>query len=359
MISTNNAEIVLGNRKINASTKPYIIAEIGVNHEGSVDQAKKLIDLAKVGGADAAKFQSYKANTIASINSPSYWDTKKESTKNQHELFKKYDSFNPEDYIKLSEHCNSIEIDFLSTPFDDSAVEFLNPIMPFFKIASADITNIPFIKKIARKKKPVILSTGASNKKEIDLAIKTLNSNGCHDIVLLHCILNYPTLYENANLNMIKDLVISYPKYFVGYSDHTLPDKNMSSLISAYLLGSVVIEKHFTHDKSLPGNDHYHAMDVKDLTNLNKLIDRIYLSLGSLKEKNPIETEEISRLNARRSIVIKNKLLKNHTLNESDLTYKRPGTGISPIYWEDVIGRKLNKRLEVDHILQWNDLLDE
>ena len=158
-----------------------------------MDQAKKLIDLAKEGGADAAKFQSYKADTLASKYSPAYWDTTKEPTKSQHELFQKYDQFEPDDYILLAEHCEKNRITFLSTPFDNNAIEFLDPLVPFFKIASADVTNIPFLRKIAEKEKPVVLSTGASTLNEINIALDTLNKSGCIDIVILHCILNYPT----------------------------------------------------------------------------------------------------------------------------------------------------------------------
>ena len=198
--------IKLGNQIIDDITPPYIIAEIGVNHEGSLEKAKELIELAKEGGANAAKFQTYKADTIASVNSPAYWDRSMESTASQHELFQKYDCFDEKDYIALCEHCHKVGIEFLSTPFDEVAVDFLDPLMPFFKIASADITNIPFLRKIAFKQKPVLLSTGASNQAEIDLAISELQKYGCKDLCLLHCILNYPTLNENANLDMINGL---------------------------------------------------------------------------------------------------------------------------------------------------------
>lgn len=349
-------KIKLGERILYPNSKPYIIAEIGVNHEGSIEQAKKLIELAKMGGADAAKFQSYKADNLASRNSPSYWDTTKEPTKSQHELFQKYDQFNPEDYVTLFKHCKKNKIDFLSTPFDDNSIEFLDPLVPFFKIASADLTNIPFLRRVAEKGKSIVLSTGASTLGEIDTAVNTLEKYGCQDIVLLHCILNYPTPSEQAHLRMIKGLIKSYPEFIVGYSDHTLPDGNMTSLVTAYLLGAVVIEKHFTHDKTLPGNDHYHAMDIDDLKRFVELIEKIYTSLGSKTHKMPISTEKISRLNARRSIVLVNNIPKGKELKEDDLTYKRPGTGISPTHWDDVIGMKVNSKLNADHILMWSDL---
>ena len=348
--------IRLGDRLLSTDSKPYVIAEIGVNHEGSLEKAKNLIKLAKEGGADAAKFQSYKADTLASKDSPAYWDTSKEQTTSQHELFKKYDNFDQDDYFLLSDYCKEIGIVFLSTPFDDEAIEFLDPIVPFFKIASADITNTPFIKKIAKKGKPVILSTGASNLSEIQSAVTVLEESNCEQIALLHCILNYPTPYEQAHLKMIKNLIDKFPSKIIGYSDHTLPDDAMTSLMTAHLLGAVIIEKHFTYDKSLPGNDHYHAMDINDLKRFIELSDRAHKSLGNESTKRPIDSEHISRLNARRSIVIEQEVQENEIITEKHLTYKRPGRGISPIHWEDVIGKKSLKKLEVDEILLWEHL---
>ena len=336
---------------------PFIIAEAGVNHEGSMELAKRLINEAKEGGADAIKFQSYKADTLASKNSPAYWDISKEPTTSQHELFKKYDQFAPKDYVVLTDYCNKIGIDFISTPFDDNAIEFLYPLMPFYKVASADITNSPFLRKIGSKGKTVVLSTGASTLEEIDIALNTLENSGCQVTALLHCILNYPTPFEQAHLRMIKSLLSTYPEHIIGYSDHTLPDDAMTSLVTAHLLGAVIIEKHFTHDKTLPGNDHYHAMDVDDLIRFVELIDQIHISLGKENHKKPIKTEAISRLNARRSIVLNKDVPADHILVEDDLTYKRPGTGINPQNWDVVIGSITKNKLESDHVLQWSDLI--
>ena len=347
--------IRLGDRFIDETTSPYTIAEIGVNHEGSLDKAKELIELAHQGGADAAKFQTYKADTLASVKSPAYWDTNKENTRSQYELFRKYDSFDEKDYTVLYEHCNKVGIEFLSTPFDEVAVDFLDPLMTFFKIASADITNIPFLRKIASKQKPVLLSTGASNQAEIDLAVLELQEFGCKDVCLLHCILNYPTLNENANLDMINGLQQAYPHMVIGYSDHTLPDAQMLVLTAAYLKGAMVIEKHFTHDKNLSGNDHYHAMDVKDLRQFKDNIEMLIQLRGS-KAKAVLPSEEISRLNARRSIVLKRPVEAGKIFEEKDLTFKRPGTGISPELWGQVIGCKTLKSLDEDHILEWSDI---
>jgi N-acetylneuraminate synthase len=289
-------------------------------------------------------------------NSPAYWDTSKEKTTSQFELFKKYDGFEDKDYIKLHDHCHKIGIDFLSTPFDDEAADFIAKLVPFFKIASADINNIPLLRKLASHKKPIILSTGASTVEEIKFAVNLLEENGVQEIGLLHCILNYPTKDENASLGMIHGLKKDFPDYILGYSDHTMPHDSITSLVVAHLFGATILEKHFTNDKTLPGNDHYHAMDVTDLKSFQKKIDDIYILAGNTIDKNFISGEEISRLNARRSIVLNNDLSKGEILTTKDITYKRPGTGITTNHWDDVIGKKINKNLEEDHILEWDDL---
>ena len=177
-------QVLLGRRTLHPRSPPYVIAEIGVNHEGSLTQAMRLIELAAEGGADAAKFQSYTADTLASRDSPAYWDTTKEPTSSQHELFEKYSNFGEDEYVELAGHCSAVGIDFLCTPFDDRSVEFIEPLVPAYKVASADLTNLPFLGRIASKGKPVVLSTGASTLVEIDLAVDTLilcgtTTSGC------------------------------------------------------------------------------------------------------------------------------------------------------------------------------------
>ena len=239
------------------SLTPFIIAEAGVNHECDMDVAKRLINEAKEGGADAIKFQTYKAEKIASKHSPYYWDISKEPTKSQYKLFKKYDKFWKNEYEELKLLCDDIDIEFMSTPFDFESANFLNDLMDVFKISSSDITNKPFIELIADFQKPIILSTGASEHYEIKQSINWLTTKSQIDThCLMHCILNYPTSNENANLGMLIDLKANYPSFILGYSDHTLPDE-MKILEIATLLGAKVIEKHFTHDKNLKGNDHY------------------------------------------------------------------------------------------------------
>ena len=243
--------------------RPYVIAEAGVNHEGSMDIARRLIDEAALGGADAIKFQTYKAGTLASKHSPAYWDTTKEPTPSQYELFKKHDSFWKSEFENLKKHCDQAGIAFMSTPFDVESAKFLNDMMDVFKISSSDLTNRPFIEFMCDFKKPIIMSTGAASLAEIAEAVSWIEAKG-NPLALLHCVLNYPTMDENAALGMIPALVRHFPQHVIGYSDHTLPN-DMKVLEVATLLGAQILEKHFSHDKTLPGNDHYHAMDYKDL----------------------------------------------------------------------------------------------
>jgi len=348
----SNSIFKIGNYVCGENNLPYIIAEIGVNHNGSLFKAKKLIDLAVRGGANAAKFQTYKAENLTVKNSPVYWNKKEEKTKTQYLLFKKYDLLNRKDYIKLANYCKKKKIDFLSTPFDISSVKWLKKIVPCFKIASADITNVPLLSEIAKTKKPIILSTGASNIKEIKKALRVLKLNGAKNIALLHCILNYPTLDQNANLKMITSLKKIFSKHIIGYSDHTLPKNNLISCIIAYILGARIIEKHFTYNKKLKGNDHYHAMNYLDLKNLSNFLKISQLLIGKENIKKSIKSEYLSRLYARRSIVAKKNILKGEILNEKNLITKRPALGLSSLLWEKVIGKKAKNSIKKDEILK-------
>ena len=219
---------------------PYIIAEAGVNHEGCMDTARRLIAEAAEGGANAIKFQTYRAATIASRNTPAYWDTQKEPTTSQFELFSKYDKFWKSEFEELKVCCDQLEIEFMSTPFDTESVSFLADLVNVFKISSSDITNKPFIKNICQYGKPIILSTGASDLSEIDAALGWIDPYNI-PVALLHCILNYPTSNQNANLGMISGLKDKYPNRVIGYSDHTLPG-GMKALEIATLLGAKILE---------------------------------------------------------------------------------------------------------------------
>ena len=334
---------------------PYFIAEIGVNHEGSIQKAKELIRSAADNGANAVKFQSYKAERLTSIDSPAYWDIESESTPSQFELFKKYDNLDFEDYFELKDYSDECGVEFLTTPFDEIFVEELDDILDFYKVASADITNYPLLKKIASKNKPLILSTGASSKEEINSALDFLDQYNI-EVLLNHCILSYPTQIENANLGMIEDLILSYPENIIGYSDHTPPQNDFYVQILSSLLGATFIEKHFTLDKDIAGNDHYHSFDGDDLREFR-------LKLSSLKDiygknkKEVIPIEEPARKNARRSLVFAIGMKKGEIITKDSLVPKRPGTGVSPKELETLIGRKLNQDVEGDSHLKL-DMLD-
>ncbi|MDN5328053.1 MAG: hypothetical protein PWP03_691 [Candidatus Woesearchaeota archaeon] len=334
---------------------PYIIAEAGVNHEGDIKRAKQMIREAAKAGANAIKFQTYKAEKLASKKSPAYWDLKKEKTKSQYELFKKYDNFWIKEFEELASYAKSQGIDFLSTPFDLDSADFLEDLVPAFKIASADITNKPFLKHIAKKKKPILLSTGAATISEIWEAIEWIKEEGNDQIVLLHCVLNYPTPYKNANLGMIRKMKELFPDYIIGYSDHTLPDRVEEVLTTAWFLGAQVIEKHYTWDKTLPGNDHYHAMDFDDLKRLINKIKFLKEIIGNF-EKHYLPSEEISRRNARRSLVATRIIQKGEIINKDDITWKRPGTGIPPKFIDLVIGGRALDNIEEDEILSFDKI---
>ena len=341
-------------------SRPYVIAEIGVNFYDTakvrgvspLEEAKRYIDEAKAAGIDAVKFQSYKASTIASKNSPAYWDTTKETTLSQYELFCKFDSFGEAEYRELYRYCREVGIDFMSTPFDYASADYLCDMVDIYKISSSDLSNIPFIRHIARKGKPIFLSTGASYLSEVEQAVRAIKEEGCEDITVMHCVLSYPCKNENANLNMIKCLKRVFPGLKIGYSDHTLPDPSMTILTTAYLLGADVLEKHFTLDKTLPGNDHYHAGDPADFKRATENFILIEQILGQ-EEKTVLPCELVPRREARRSLVLTRDMKKGEIIQERDLIAKRPGTGISPVYEEIVLGRAVLEDLPEDTVLTW------
>jgi len=333
--------------------KPFVIAEAGVNHEGKMQIAKRLIDEAADAGADAIKFQSYKADKLASKNSPAYWDLSKEKTTSQYELFKKYDSFWKNEFEQLATYCSEKQIEFLSTPFDTESANFLNDLMDVFKISSSDLNNKPFVEYVCNFGKPIILSTGASWLWEIEQTLSWIDKSK-NKVALLHCVLNYPTYDENANLYAIRTLKRKFPDRLIGYSDHTLP-KSMKTLEIAAALGARIIEKHFTHDKTLTGNDHYHAMDKNDLALFNRRMDSLESLMGSgLLE--PKENEFASRNNARRSLVAKRLIPAGKIIDKDDIIWKRPGTGIDPRDIDLVIGSKALVNISEDDILDWSSL---
>jgi len=328
----------------------FLIAEAGVNHEGRLETARRLVFEAAEGGADAIKFQTYRASTLASQYSPAYWDTDSEPTTSQYQLFKKYDRFWKNEFEQLKTWCDDAGIEFMSTPFDLESANFLNDLMNVFKISSSDITNRPFIEYISDFGKPLILSTGASDVSEIDRALSWVSESGAQ-VALLHCVLSYPTSDEDANLYMIRDLQHRFPENVVGYSDHTLP-RDMRVLETAWLLGARILEKHFTHDKTLPGNDHYHAMDKSDLIHFRRNVTDIRKILGE-REKRPLECESLAREHARRSLVAADRIVAGTVVSPGMLTWKRPGNGISPADINNLIGRKAAVDIAADEVLKW------
>lgn len=347
--------IKLGKRIVGGEqpSRPYIIAEAGVNHEGDIEKAKLMIRQAASAGADAIKFQTYKAESLASKYAPAYWDTTKETTQSQYRLFKKYDRFWREEFETLANYAAKFGLDFLSTPFDFEGVDILEDLVPAYKVASADITNYPLLKYIASKGKPILLSTGASTISEIYRALEVITEQGNDQVVLLHCVLNYPTPLENANLGMIWHMKRVFPDYVIGYSDHTLPKYSKEILLVAWLLGAQVIEKHFTFDKSLPGNDHYHAFDEQDLREFIKRVEFTLQSMGNFK-KHYLPEEEMSRLYARRSLVAVRSIKKGEKLSRYDIAIKRPGTGIPPALLDFVVGAEALRDIKEDEVITFD-----
>lgn len=337
-----------------------LVAEIGVNYYdiaakhniSPMEAAKLMIKEAKDAGVHAAKFQSYKADTLAAKDSPYYWDTSEESTTSQHELFKKFDSFGSKEYRELADYANSIGIEFLSTAFDLESADYLYDMMDVYKISSSDLNNLPFVEYQAKKGKPIMLSIGASTKEEIAKTLEVIRKHNNQPIILMHCILEYPTPYEDANLNRIVTLKETFKDVIIGYSDHTKPDSCADVIKTAYNLGAVVIEKHFTLDKTLPGNDHYHAMDTEDA---RKIIDGISFidKLRGSYEIMYLENEKTSRRNARRSLVSTKKISAGEVIAPEHLTFKRPGTGIPSSNIDDIIGKTAAVDIPEDTILQY------
>ncbi|MDO5573172.1 MAG: N-acetylneuraminate synthase family protein [bacterium] len=335
-----------------------LIAEIGVNYYDiavkeqitPMEAAKEMILEAKNAGIHAVKFQTYKAGTLAAKASPSYWDTSEEPTTSQYQLFQKFDSFGYAEYRELKEYADAVGIEFLSTAFDYESADYLDELMEVYKISSSDLSNLPFIAHQAKKNKPMLVSVGASELPEIEAAIDTIRQYNDKQIVLLHCVLEYPTPLADANLNKIASLARQFPDLVIGYSDHTKPTENCDVIKTAYNLGALCVEKHFTLDKTLKGNDHYHAMDPEDAKRILQGIEELNVLRGSGEIK-CLATEQTARKNARRSIVSAVNIPAGTVITEDMLTYKRPGTGISPTRVQELIGRKAAVEILEDTIL--------
>ena len=328
--------------------RTFIIAEVGVNHNGNIENAMKMIDIAVLSGVDAIKFQTFKAEKMVSKIAPKadYQINNMQNNESQLEMVKKLElSF--DDFTWLSNYCQMKKILFLSTPFDLGSIDFLKSIgMPIWKIPSGEITNLPYLVKIASMHKPIIMSTGMSEIDEIETAIKLLNENGAGEINLLHCNTEYPTPFEDVNLIAMQTLRDKF-KCDVGYSDHTI---GTEVAIAAVALGAGIIEKHFTLDRNMEGPDHKASIEPNELRLMVDSIRNIEKALGTA-EKKVSDSERKNIFIARKSIVAACDISKGDTFTEKNITTKRPGNGISPIRWNEVLGCIANKDYTEDELI--------
>lgn len=338
--------------------KTVIIAEAGVNHNGDINNALKLIDVAADCGADYIKFQTFKTEKLVSkeAQQAEYQQRNLGSSDNasQYDMLKKLELSEADHHI-LIERCKEKNIKFLSTAFDLDSLDFLHRLgLDLFKIPSGEITNLPYLKKIGKMNTRVVVSTGMCVMEEIAEALSVLQSAGTSkgNITVLHCTTDYPTAMCDVNLNAMLRIA-SELDVAIGYSDHTL---GIEVPVAAVALGAEIIEKHFTLDKSLPGPDHKASLEPDELKAMVKAIRNIEVAMGSA-EKKPTEAEKKNMLLGRKSIHLSHDLPLNHTITVSDIEMKRPGDGISPMRMEQVLGKKTTRALAYNHKLSWEDLL--
>lgn len=332
------------------SNKVFIIAEAGVNHNGSVELAKKLIDVAVEAGADAVKFQTFKAVNLVSKNAQKaeYQKQTTDIQESQFDMIKKLE-LDVDTHKELMTYCQSKNILFLSTPFDHDSIELLNDLgLEIFKIPSGEITNLPYLRHIGRLDKQVILSTGMADIGEIEDALDILILAGTKkkNIIVLHANTMYPTPMEDVNLKAMVTIGNTFDIAF-GYSDHTL---GIEVDVAAVALGAVCIEKHFTLDKTMEGPDHKASLEPDELKAMVKAIRNIELALGNSVKK-PSKSEIPNMLVARKSIVAKTVIKKDDILSEDNLAIKRPGNGINPMRWDEIIGTIASKDYDEDELI--------
>lgn len=328
----------------------FIIAEAGVNHNGDINLAYKLCDAAKNAGANAVKFQIFDPDKLVTKNAKKadYQNKNDHSSSTQYEMLKKL-ALSFEDFKNISNYCNKLDIEFMATAFDEESVDFLyNLGVSVIKIPSGEITNLPYLIKISKLWKKIIMSTGMATLEEIKAAYDVLSKNGA-TITVLHCTTEYPAPFETVNLNAMqalgKELGVDY-----GYSDHT---KGIEVPIAAVALGASVIEKHFTLDKNMDGPDHKASIEPNELKAMVDAIRNVEKSLG-VDSKIVNDCEMKNRLVARKSIVAKTAIKKGELLTENNLTTKRPGTGVSPMRWYDVVGTTAIRDFEPDELIEVN-----
>ena len=329
-------------------SRVLIIAEAGVNHNGKLEIAKKLAQVAKECGADIVKFQTAKLESLVSKCAPMA-DYQKQNTgqeKSQkdmlEELLLSYDEF-----VELAKFCEEIGIKFLSTPFDIDSVKFLDSMQDMWKIPSGEITNYPYLLEIARTGKKIYLSTGMSDIQEIGAAFELLQNNGVKDITLLHCTTEYPAPMDEVNLNVLPVLREKFGCE-VGYSDHT---KGIEVVVAAVAMGATVVEKHFTLYKNMDGPDHKASLEPDELKHMVECIRNIEIAMGDGIKK-PSKSELKNKDIARKSIVAKTNISKGEVFSENNLTTKRPGNGISPMRWNEIIGKVANRDYEEDELIE-------
>lgn len=332
--------------------KVFIIAEVGVNHNGDMEMAFKLIDIAVESGADAVKFQNFKAEYLVKRTLPqeTYQKINYRTDESQFEMLKKYE-LTKEDTINLKKYAEQRGIEFISTPYDKYSTDLLEGLeVDIYKIGSGEITDIPFLEHVARKNKTVILSTGASTMDEVEKAVLVITKVN-KDLILLHCTSCYPTKLEDVNLNAMKTLMKTFD-YPIGLSDHTT---GINVSIAAVAMGAKVIERHFTLDKNLPGPDHKASLEPKQLKDMVKAIREVEIAFGSY-EKKPCSAEAETIRMGRRSILTKTKIKKGQIITEDMLITKRPATGITPKKFPEIVGKKAKHDLEEDYILSFDDI---
>jgi N,N'-diacetyllegionaminate synthase len=343
--------IKIGNRLIGPRNPCFIIAEAGVNHNGDITLAKKLVDAAVEAGADAVKFQTFKAENVVTLTAEKA-EYQKNTTgmgESQYEMIKKLE-LSEADFWDLSEYARDAGIIYLSTPFDEESVDLLDRIgVPAFKIPSGEITNFPLLKKVAEKSKPIILSTGMATLGEVEEALNYLRRNGAEDIILLHCTTSYPAPVKSVNLCAMETLRCAF-QVPIGYSDHT---EGITIPIAAAAMGACIIEKHFTLDSTLPGPDHQASLEPQELSAMVKAVRDVEVARGNGVKGPTKEEEEIKKV-ARRSIVAKRDICVGNVLKERDLAIKRPGTGIEPRYLESILQMKARVSIQKDQVIQWD-----
>lgn len=337
----------IGEKTVGENCPVYIIAEAGCNHDGKLEQGFRLIEEAAKNGADAIKFQTFKAEKLVTKNAEQWWlPEEQRQGKKQIDLYKTQDSFGLEEYKALQDHCNKNGITFLSTPFDEGSVDLLERLnVPAYKTASTDLTNLPFLEYIAKKQKPMIVSAGMSSLEEIAESVGVIRSTGNEKICLMHCIVEYPAPMHHANLNFIKTLKKEFPDYIIGFSDHTL---GYVADIVATAIGAKIIEKHFTFDKTIRGApDHILSVDPKELSDMVKDVRVAELSLGSY-DKEILEYEQPAREFGRRKLVANVYIPKDTIIERHMVTAKRNNEGLYPKHLKHVLGKKTKVDLEED-----------